>query len=255
MKPNPRLSENIQVGRLSPRPPSACRPEAGNGVPVPPRAAGPRTQFTSCSCGPKLRSILAFLCLGVLVGCLNLDPKPDPTRFYVLTGAASTETNTSDCSRTVLIGPVRVAGSLDQPAIVERVSDTEVRFLEWHRWAEPLVQGIPRSLIPRLATRLPGNCVLAFQRATPGTNSIQIEVEIDRFELAPDNRATLTARWRILNPAPGDQAPTIGAGTFSTSFEAGTNRVAAGVAGLSATLDQLAERIARDLPDYTDSQK
>lgn len=180
-------------------------------------------------------------------GCVNLDPQPDPTRFYVLNDSGNENATTKDCSRTVLVGPVRLAGSLDQPAILERLSATEVRFHDLHRWAEPLAQGVPRILISQLSSHLPDRCVLSFQRATPGTNSIQVELEVERFEITPDNQANLAARWRFLKPPPGQSDPIIGAATFSKTFEPGSDRIANGVASLGQTIDQLAERLAVEL--------
>ena len=197
----------------------------------------------------KLNALLSptvgALLLAVSVGCVSLDPKSDPTRFYVLSTPAMATTASDDCARTVLVGPVRLASSADQPGVRERVSPTEVRFLEWHRWAEPLSQSVPRALITRLATQLPDACVLSFQRATPGTNTLQLEIDLDQFELTTANEAVLGARWRSFKPS--DPTDVIrGNATFTKSFESGTNRVAAGVAALSELIDQLALRLAAD---------
>ena len=197
----------------------------------------------------KLNALLSptvgALLLAVSVGCVSLDPKSDPTRFYVLSTPAMATTASDDCARTVLVGPVRLASSADQPGVRERVSPTEVRFLEWHRWAEPLGQAMPRALITRLATQLPAACVLSFQRATPGTNTVQLEIDIDQFELTTANAAVLGARWRSFKPSnPADVIR--GNATFTKSFEKGTNRVAAGVAAMSELIDQLTGRLAAD---------
>lgn len=197
----------------------------------------------------KLNALLSptvgALLLATSVGCVSLDPKSDPTRFYVLSTPTSAPTPSDDCARTVLVGPVRLAGGADQPGIRERVSPTEVRFLEWHRWAEPLSQSVPRALITRLARHLPDACVLSFQRTTPATHTVQLEIDLDQFELTATNEAVLGARWRSFKPSnPTDVIR--GNATFTKSFETGTNRVAAGVAAMSDLIDQLASRLAAD---------
>lgn len=197
----------------------------------------------------KLNALLSptvgALLLATSVGCVSLDPKSDPTRFYVLSTPTSAPTASDDCARTVLVGPVRLAGGADQPGIRERVSPTEVRFLEWHRWAEPLSQSVPRALITRLARHLPDACVLSFQRTTPATHTVQLEIDLDQFELTAANEAVLGARWRSFKPSnPTDVIR--GNATFTKSFETGTNRVAAGVAAMSDLMDQLASRLAAD---------
>lgn len=197
---------------------------------------------------PKhLTLALSVVTLAVSVGCLKLKPRTDTTRFYVLgDGTGPSLSPPSQCARTVLIGPVRVASHIDQPTIIERVGANEVRPLEWHRWAELPGRSLPPALVTRLAGRLPDTCVISYARSTPGTNSLQVEVEIDRFELASDKQALLAARWRIFTPGL-DKRDAQGAGRFVQAFTSGTNRVAAGVAALTETIDQLAKQLADDL--------
>jgi uncharacterized protein len=191
---------------------------------------------------------MLVLLAGLVTGCVNLAPQTDATRFYVLE-AATPDAAPADtgCSRTVLIGPVRLAGHLEQPTLVERVGDHEVRYLEWHRWAEPLTQAVPRALVRRLASELPADCVAGFQRVTPSADTLQVEIEIDRLELTSGNQAVLAASWRILKPG-GSGVTRRNEATFTASFDPGTNHVAAGVTALSAQFDQLARTLAAELP-------
>jgi uncharacterized lipoprotein YmbA len=190
---------------------------------------------------------LAALLAGLLTGCVNLAPQTDATRFYVLE-AATPDAAPADaaCPRTILIGPVRLAGHLEQPAVVERVGDHEVRYLEWHRWAEPLTQAIPRTLVRRLVGELPDACVAGYQRVTPGADTVQVDIEIDRLELTAANEAVLAASWRMFKPGESGRARQ-NAATFNTSFDPGTNRIAAGVAALNAQMAQLARTLAGEL--------
>lgn len=189
---------------------------------------------------------MAALLAGLVTGCVNLAPQTDATRFYVLE-AATPDATAADagCSRTILIGPVRLAGHLEQPAVVERLGDHEVRYLEWHRWAEPLTQAVPRTLVRRLAGELPGACVAGYQRVTPGADTLQVEIEIDRLELTSGNQAVLAASWRILKPGGSGVTQRSGA-NFSAGFEPGTDRVAAGIAALSTQMDQLVKALAAE---------
>ena len=191
---------------------------------------------------------MAALLAGLVTGCVNLAPQTDATRFYVLE-AATPDATAADagCSSTILIGPVRLAGHLEQPAVVERLGDHEVRYLEWHRWAEPLTQAVPRTLVRRLAGEVPGACVAGYQRVTPGADTLQVEIEIDRLELTSGNQAVLTASWRIFKPGESGVTQRSRA-NFSASFEPSANRVAAGIAALSAQFEQFARALAADLP-------
>lgn len=189
---------------------------------------------------------LVALLAGLVTGCVNLAPQTDATRFYVLEAATSDATAAdAGCSRTILIGPVRLAGHLEQPAVVERLGDHEVRYLEWHRWAEPLTQAVPRTLVRRLAGELPGACVAGYQRVTLGADTLQVEIEIDRLELTSGNQAVVAASWRILKPG-GSGVTQRNEATFTASFDPGTNRVAAGIAALSTQMDQLVKALAAE---------
>ena len=189
---------------------------------------------------------LVTTAVGLTAGCFS--PRADATRFYVLGDATDlvAKAPAATCARMVLVGPVRVATHVDQPVIVERVGANEVRLLEWQRWAELPGRALPSALVTRLAAGLPDVCVVSYARATPGTNSVQVEIEIERFELRAENQAVLAARWRIFTPGAGGKGAQH-SGRYEQSFAGGTNRVAAGVAALTETVDRLAKQLADDL--------
>jgi uncharacterized lipoprotein YmbA len=176
-------------------------------------------------------------------GCISLKPKPDPTRYYVIDGTAPPPEPADGCERVLLIGPVQVAGYADQSSIVERRGDHEIIPLVPHRWAEPLAQALPRTLVRRLATALPDACVLQVHRLTPNERTQQLEVEITRFELTEANEAVVALNWRLVGQD-AEQFRAAGSTSSTRPFEAGTDRVAAGIRALSEAIDEAIGELA-----------
>jgi uncharacterized lipoprotein YmbA len=97
----------------------------------------------------------AILIVGFLTSC-SLNPKPDPTRYYVITAmpddpglrsAAGVGGENAEPARgeaeaprgqTIGVGPVSLPSYLGRTRMVTRVTDNELRFAETERWAEPL---------------------------------------------------------------------------------------------------------------------
>lgn len=190
------------------------------------------------------RTAALGLATALLAGCVSLDPKPDPTRYYVIgEPAGSSAAPPDDCPRTILVGPVRVAGYADQTALVERRGEHEIVPLTLHRWAEPPGQALPRALTRRLAQALPGQCVVTFQRKTPGADTLQLELEFTRFELTDHNQAVIALQWRTFAPGSDGRERTGGA-TATQSFDAADDRVGAGINALSQALDEIVRQLA-----------
>ena len=87
------------------------------------------------------------LCLS---GCLNLEPKPDPTQFYVL-GASSAISQKSMATQTPKVSRIELPKYLQRNEIAIRKSDHEIEFMTFNRWAEPLEAGFVRVFENELA--------------------------------------------------------------------------------------------------------
>jgi uncharacterized lipoprotein YmbA len=81
--------------------------------------------------------------------CAFLQPRADPTRFYVLTvgQAAPAAVIEADVKRwRVGLRAVEVPAYLQTRFMVVRTGTNEIHFAEFDRWAEPLDRGISRVL-------------------------------------------------------------------------------------------------------------
>jgi len=75
-----------------------------------------------------------------------------------------------------------------------------VELSMFHRWAEPLQDGIARTLAEEIAARVPTERIVAFPWRGVVARVIQYQVVIAvlRFDGRPGGDVTLDTRWRIL---------------------------------------------------------
>jgi len=128
----------------------------------------------------------------------------DATKFYVLSATpASPRTSATSAvsSLAVGVGPVLLPGYLDRVQIVTRDSSDEIQISVYHRWAEPLENGIAQVVADDLAAVV-GSERIAVYPWRGGVSRVldyQVAIQVLRFEGAPGRQATLDARWRLLN--------------------------------------------------------
>ncbi len=158
----------------------------------------------------RLLGLAASICLA---GCAV----SDPTQYYALgRTAASSSTAGSAESRasastprstvagtgtvTIGVGPVIIPGYLDRIQIVTRTATDQVEFSMFHRWAEPLEDGIARTLAEEIAARVPTERIVMFpwQGLVGRAIQYQVDVAVLRFDGRLGGDVTLDARWRIL---------------------------------------------------------
>jgi uncharacterized lipoprotein YmbA len=133
----------------------------------------------------------------LLAGCLNLAPKPDPTRFYLLAPAADSVRSGVRMRGTATIGlrEVELPGYLDQSQLVTRVGPNEVRFLETARWGEPLGAMITRVLAADLAASAGLDEVMFHPWSRSRMPSYELRVALQRFE-QDSLQVVLDATWQ-----------------------------------------------------------
>ena len=198
-----------------------------------------------------LRYLLSLTASVWLVGCAV----SDTSRYYALghfaSGNAVSPPGTSAGTTTVAIGvgPVFVPGYLDRLQIVTRTATDQVEFSMFHRWAEPLEDGIARTLTEELASRVPTEHIVTYPWRGMVARNIQYQVVIAvlRFDGRQGGDVVLDTRWRILG---GDGKELVLRRTTVTETAAGPGyepMVAALARGLAAVGQEMAAEI-RTLP-------
>lgn len=154
--------------------------------------------------GPSLLALIASI---GLASCAV----SDPTQFYTLSREAAPPSSAAsgsiarsslDATGTVGIGigPIIMPGYLDRSQVVIRTGADKIEISTFHRWAEPLEDGISRVLADEIAARVPTERVVTFPWRGVVARAIQYQVVVAvlRFDGRQGGDVTLDARWRIL---------------------------------------------------------
>jgi uncharacterized lipoprotein YmbA len=184
------------------------------------------------------RRLLVVLALAA-GGCLG--PRQDPSAFFLLS-PMSAPSQDMPLSVTLGVGPVTIPGYLDRSQIVVRLSDNEVAVAESDRWAEPLVEGITRTLEGNLQTLLPGSSFVDYPWYDSDAPAYAIELVFRRFEADPAGVAVLQADWRLTR-----RDSLVLRGAVSVEEAADSPGRAASVAAQSRALAELGRQIANSI--------
>lgn len=145
------------------------------------------------------RSLWAMALSGTLIlssGCLNLEPRVDPTRFYILEadgGAAAEEARPAEQVKGFLeVRLIHFPEYAQRTGLAVREGPHEIRYLPWHRWGEPPETSFAAAAVQALAGELPQWTI----RSRSSDGAAILEVEILRWDAFARGEAVLEARWR-----------------------------------------------------------
>ena len=119
------------------------------------------------------------------------------SHFYTLTrsGTPAAAPVSSSANVSVVVGPVSIPAIVDLPQIVVSTGPNQVSIDEFNRWASPLQNNISRVVAENLVTMLGTPRVSQFQQALNADADYRVAIEIQSFESAPGEAATLNAVW------------------------------------------------------------
>jgi uncharacterized lipoprotein YmbA len=189
---------------------------------------------------------LAIVVLLAIASCSTLlEPKPDPTKFYVLTALSDNDAKHAGRGPALGIGPVQIPDYLDRPQLVTRMAPNRVTVAEFDRWAEPLGASVARILAQNLATLTDSDAIERYPWSAKSVIDYQIEVDLLRFEATQEGTAELTARWRVRQAATKQAIAMRESRVERPAAAADTPAV---VAALSDCLAELSREIAKTIP-------
>lgn len=180
-----------------------------------------------------------------------MDPKLDPTRFYVLSEPAPIEVKGSLKTLKVGLLMIEMADYLKTSKIVLRRRENEITYSEFNRWAEDLDQGIARVLYAHLANKLPGVEISRFPWANRTDLDYQIKVRLTRFEGVRGGLVVINAGWFIV----GTAGETVDSGNFKFNGMWNGTQYGILVSELGTGLAQLSGEIGVAVSNVYDSVK
>jgi uncharacterized protein len=118
-----------------------------------------------------------------------------PARFYSLASTATAD-GTPVTPATVMVGPVTIPASVDQPEFVVQVAPNRVEVDEFNRWVAPLNDSIARAVAGDLVVLL-GTPDVASAQLANFTPDYRVTIDVQRFESVQGQAATLEAVWTV----------------------------------------------------------
>jgi uncharacterized lipoprotein YmbA len=182
----------------------------------------------------------ALLLLG---GCSPLSPRPDTSRFFVLTTLADSVSGEVDPQSGLALGlgPITVAAYLDKPHLVTRVGANQVEFSSNDRWAEPVPDHIAHILMLDLVVLLGTDEIESYPWYSSAELDYVVEVAVLRFERDPQGGAVLVAMWVLQD---GESRENLVFRETRIEEPSATNTTESSVAALSRALVELSREIA-----------
>lgn len=178
--------------------------------------------------------LVALTLLAVLCTACGSTPR---TEYYLLAALAPPGAEARGDGPSLGIAGLRVAEYLQRPEVATLESANRLRLRDYARWAEPVGDGIERTLVLNLASLLDSGRVRARPWPRDWTPEWHLRVDIARLDARGDT-AELVAHWSLANAAGTRERS-----TRLTRARSGDDAEAV-AADLSALLLELAERIA-----------
>jgi hypothetical protein len=187
-------------------------------------------------------AVFAICALLVITGACSRTQTP---RFYTLSSLTDPQTGRRAAAEgdgiTVGLGPIRMPDYLDRPQIVTRVGPNQVRFAEYHRWAQPLEGSFASVLMENLSILLGTNRIARYPWKSTTPIDCRIEIEVSRFDGRPGDRVFLQGRWTVFSQ---DRERVLVAKTSTLSEPVDGNGYAALVSAQSRAIAALGREIA-----------
>jgi uncharacterized protein len=138
-------------------------------------------------------SLAAFL-----AGCAN-----SPPRFYTLSPSPAANRNAPSSTLAIVVGPVSIPATVDMPQIVVTKSQNQLSPDQFNLWASPLRSNIAQVVCANLAALLETSNVSSVFSVDA---DYRVSIDVQTFESAPGEAATLSALWMVRRVKDGKTA-------------------------------------------------
>ena len=144
----------------------------------------------------RIAQLVSIALITLAAGCSTA-----PSRFYSLS-STSTADGTPATPASVMVGPVTIPASVDQPEFVVQVAPNRVEVDEFNRWVSPLNDGIARAVAGDLVVLL-GTPDVASSQLANFTPDYRVTIDVQRFETNRGQGVTVEAVWTVRKTAGG----------------------------------------------------
>jgi uncharacterized lipoprotein YmbA len=173
----------------------------------------------------------------VLIATVAAACSTAPSRFYSLS-STSTADGTPPTNVTVMVGPVSIPASVDQPEFVVQVAANRVDVDEFNRWVAPLNDGIARAVAGDLVVLL-GTPQVATAGLANFNPDYRVTIDVQRFDSIQGDAAVIEAMWTVRK--------TVGGQTRSGRTDAREPVQGKGFDALAAAHSQAIAKVSADI--------
>jgi len=143
---------------------------------------------------PRPKFFISLLA-ALMLGACSTTP---PTHFYVLDALPQTE-RANKQALAIGIGPITLPALLERKQMVTRLHNNTVQLAEFHQWAEPLKDTLPRVIVKNLAALQPTYVFRAYPWSAYGNVDYRIIIDIDSFAAETKKNVKFSASWAIMD--------------------------------------------------------
>jgi uncharacterized protein len=122
-----------------------------------------------------------------------------PAHLYTLShdATAPSEARPLSTNLVVVVGPVSIPAVDDAPQIAVSTGANGVSLDEFNRWASPLQSNISHVVAANLGQLLGTERVSLFSQSLNADADYRVAIDVQTFESAPGEAATLNALWIV----------------------------------------------------------
>ena len=186
-----------------------------------------------------MRRLVAAIAIPWIVAVVAAGCATPASRFYTLNATPAPAGPSADYS--VAVGPVTIPAVIDRPQFVVRESPNQVRLDEFNRWASPIQSNIARVVADNLAAMLGTARVSLFPQTMSATADYRVAINVQTFDSAPGDAATLDAFWTVSRAKDGKSQ------TGRTAVREAAPQ--GGFDGIAAAHSRALARMSRDVAD------
>jgi uncharacterized protein len=186
-----------------------------------------------------MRRLVALIVIPGIVAVVAAGCATPASRFYTLSTTPAPAG--TPVAYSVAVGPVTIPSVIDRPQIVVSTSPNQVQLDEFNRWASPLQSNIARVVADNLASILGTARVSLFPQTMSASADYRVAVQVQRFDTAPGDAASLEALWTVTRAKDGT------AQTGRTSVREASP--SGGYDGVAAAHSRALARLSRDIAD------
>lgn len=186
-----------------------------------------------------MRRLVSAIAIPWIVAVLAAGCATPTSRFYTLSTTPAPAG--TPVAYSVAVGPVTIPAVIDRPQIVVSTSPNQVQLDEFNRWAAPLQSNIARVVADNLASILGTARVSLFPQTMSAAADYRVAIQVQRFDTAPGDAASLEALWTITRTKDGT------AETGRTSVR--ESSPSGGYDGVAAAHSRALARLSRDIAD------